>query len=363
MLTTVKVIKSSNHLAKDWDYYYHRIESKGVYHCPAYLKTLELHYKYPAELFIFEAGANNFVYYPYFRRSLKTLSFLQEVDGNLGDYFDIESSWYYGGPLIQVDDSKNIQPLIDSFVIAFSKYCRDTGIVSEFIRFDPNLNNHLYFKDIMPLTRNRQSVIVDLKQPEEDIWKNFEGRARTAIRKAVRLGVKVHTSAQIDTDLLKFDEIYKKEMARKNAPLHYHFQFEFFDSLRKTLNQNIDLIFAEVNGTFISAGLFLYEIEAAAHYYLMATEYQHQKYQANSLILYEAALYFKNKGIKIFDLQGGREGVYNFKKSFSKRRGDFYTGGIIHNHKVYKKLVQEREKHADLKDGNFFPLYRIKETN
>ena len=57
----------------------------------------------------------------------------------------------------------------------FSKYCKDTGIVSEFIRFDPNLNNHTYFNDLMPITQNRHTVFIDLKQSKEDIWKNILG--------------------------------------------------------------------------------------------------------------------------------------------------------------------------------------------
>jgi len=74
-------------------------------------------------------------------------------------------------------------------------------------------------------------------------------------------------------------------------------------------------------------------------------------------------LYFKNKGVPVFDLQGGREGVYNFKKSFSKDRASFYTAGVVHNSSVYNELTRCKEKYVVSDTSDFFPRYRLKETN
>ena len=95
----------------------------------------------------------------------------------------------------------------------------------------------------------------------------------------------------------------------------------------------------------------------------MATLHEYQKYQANNLLLYEAMLFFKKKGVPIFDLQGGREGVYNFKKSFSKNRANFYTAGIVHNRSVYNELIRYKEKYTGSGTFDFFPQYRLKKTN
>jgi len=355
--------KSNAEYLSDWNYYYDVISCKGIYHCPAYIKALESHYECPAELFVFKADKNNFIYYPYFRRSLKKLPFSQFFENNLRNYYDIESSWYYGGPLIQTDGSKSLEEFIESFTTTFSKYCKETKIISEFIRFDPNLKNHLFFKGRLPITRNRETVYLDLKRSKEEIWNNFEGRTRTAIRKALKLGVKIHFSKKSNSELKKFFQIYSNEMIRKNAPRHYRLRYDFINSLFEYINKQILLVYAEVNGIFISAGLFVYDLERAVHYYLMATLKEYQKYQANNLLLYEAMLYFKNRGVPVFDLQGGREGVYNFKKSFSKDRASFYTAGVVHNRSVYNELARYKDKYVGSDTSDFFPQYRLKETN
>lgn len=363
MIGSSKIFNSSDRSMSDWNDYYHAINRKGIYHCPAYIKSLERHYESPAELFVYEADANNFIYYPYFRRDLNKLPFSHLFEKKFGPYFDIESSWYYGGPLIQTERSTYLDELVESFITAFSTFCKDTGVVSEFIRFDPNLGNHDFFKDLLPLARNRKTVYIDLKQSETQIWKNFKGRARTAIRKAKKLGVSVHVASQNDKELRKFFEIYTNEMGRKNAPRHYHFNYDFIKYLYENINEQIKLIYAEVNGVFISAGLFIYDPEDTVHYYLMATLREYQKYQANNLIIHEAMLFFKKKGVCIFDLQGGREGVYNFKKSFSKNRARFYTAGIVHNPTAYEDLIRCKEKYMGADTSDFFPRYRMKETN
>lgn len=359
-----KLLNSTSKSIDEWNHYYNLLKYKGLYHSPAYIKTLESRYDASAEVFIFEADFNNLIYYPYFKRSLAELPFALNYESFTRDYYDIHSSWYYGGPIGRVENQGDKDEFVTAFVKAFSEHCRESNIVSEFIRFDPIIKNHIPFEKVMPLTRNRESVYVDLNQSEESIWMNMAGRARTAIRKAERLGVNVRVSDS-EQDVEKFCKIYTSEMERKNAPTHYHFGRDFIQELFDALGNKIILMCAEVEDVFFSGGLFVYEIGEAAHYYLMATDYDYLEYQANNLILHKAMLYFKRNGVKTFDLQGGREGVFNFKKSFSKTRANFYTCGIVHNHSVYDKLTHTNAEFTgesgDRRD--FFPAYRIKDTN
>jgi serine/alanine adding enzyme len=357
-----KILAGTEESINEWSRYYNMISRKGIYHCPQYIKVLQKHSGNPAELFIFEINDNNFIYYPYFKRSLEKLPLAQHCESFPYGYFDIDSSWYYGGPLIQSNHPTMNHELVTSFTIAFSDYCKASKIVSEFIRFDPNLLNYKYFENLLPLSKNRDTVYVDLAQPEDDIWIKMEGRARTAIRKAEKMGVKVHASNNKE-NLLKFCEIYALEMERKAALPHYRFSRQFISRLFDTICERIQLIYAEIDGIFISGGIFIYELGQAAHYFLMATHHAYRHYQANNLILYEAMRFFKSKGIKIFDLQGGRESVFNFKKSFSKNRAPFFTSGIVRNEIVYDKLVKLKENDLGSKELTFFPVYRVKETN
>lgn len=358
----IKIFAGAENSINEWSRYYNIISRKGIYHCPQYIRVLEKHSGNPTELFIYEINDNNFIYYPYFKRSLEKLPFAQHCKSFPHGYFDIDSSWYYGGPLLQSDHPTMKDKLVTSFPKAFLDYCKASKIVSEFIRFDPNLSNYKYFGKLLPLSKNRDTVYVDLSQPEDDIWMKMEGRARTAIRKAKKMGVKVHASNNKE-NLIKFCDIYALEMERKEALPHYRFNQQFIFRIFDAIGERIQLIYAEIDGTFISGGIFIYELGQAAHYYLMATHQSYRHYQANNLILYEAMRFFKSKGIKIFDLQGGREGVYYFKKSFSKNRAPFFTSGIVRNATVYDKLVKLKENHLGPQETDFFPLYRLKETN
>jgi len=359
MKWNVTILRTSEPDFAKWKDYYNRLEKKGVYHSPEYISCLEKHYQDEAELFLF-GNEKEFLYYPYFKRRLDKLPFSANCHIKLSEFFDIISSWYYGGPL--PSSSRLNGSIFKEFIKVFSDYSRQKRWVSEFVRFDPNLGNHSYFVELLPVSKNRESVYVDLRQPEDRIWMNMEGRARTAIQKAKKLGVKVHVSNDIN-DVTKFCKIYDAEMERKMAQSHYFFSQEFILVLFKTLGSKIKLFYTTVDDTFTSGGIFAYEAGEAVHYYLMATDFDYIRYQANNLILHEAMLYFKRKGAKIFDLQGGREGVFNFKKSFSKNRRSFFTCGVIHNLPLYKKLVQYRSDSSDAMRYAFFPEYRIQDTN
>lgn len=358
----IKILDSDDKQIPEWIHYYNLLENRGIYHCPGYIKVLEGHLGYSAELCIFEKDAGHFIYYPYFRRNLENLPFAQHCDFPISEYSDIDSSWYYGGPLSNLKPQENEEKSNTAFVNAFSGYCIESKIVSEFIRFDPNLENHLHFEKLLPISRNREIVFVDLSQSEDEIWRTMDGRARTAIRKAKKMGVKVGISSD-KRDIDTFYEIYAAEMKRKKAPAHYHFAIPFFQELFENLDHRFALIYAEVDGTFFSGGIFVYEEDGPAHYYLMATSYAHRNYQSNSLILYEAMLFFKKMGLKVFDLQGGREDVHYFKKSFSKHRAPFFTASIVHNRQIYEQLVKAKDTFMGKDNSDFFPAYRVNDTN
>ena len=338
-----------------WKNYYQLLSNCSVYNSPEYLQVLENHYQNKASLFIFEDG-NNFVYYPYFKRNLQGLPYSDQCSLDLTQYFDITSSWYYGGPIVFTDDPKAVDNLAKEFRKHFNAYCKDSNIVSEFIRFDPNADNHLILTGILEVIPNRKSVFVDLTQSEDIIWNQYQGRCRTSIRKALKgkLTTKPTTAVK---DVIRFAEIYSTEMERKKALLHYRFDTHFFLDLFKKMKNKAILIAAYHEDEFVGASICLYNQEFA-HNYLMASSYDHWKLQPNNLILHEAIKWSKAKDIKIYDLQGGREQVYKFKKSFSPLRKTFYTAGIILNNTVYKRLCTHKTESAYSNIKGYFPKYR-----
>jgi hypothetical protein len=158
-----------------WYEYFDQLQEVGPYHDPKYLTLLEQFNQggETAELFVLDAK-EGFVYYPYLHRSLESLPFDGTTNIDLSTHRDIVSSWYYGGPIVSTNGD-NIKPkeLAELFSIVFDEYCESHGIVSEFIRFDPNAENHAEFRCLDPIFE-RETVPVELGQSVDDIWDGFE---------------------------------------------------------------------------------------------------------------------------------------------------------------------------------------------
>lgn len=334
----------------DWYGYYENLAKKGVYHNPDYIRWVSGHFNGEPELLLFIED-NNYIYYPYIKRRIGDLPDFS--DSNYTGYFDIISSWYYGGPLLKKEDDRIIQDFIDRF----SRFRKENNIISEFIRYDPNLKNYDVVDDLSP-DFNRRTVYVDLTNSEETIWDEFEKRNRTSIRKAEKEGVEIEESTT-DTNIEKFTEIYLEEMGRKDADEHYYFDADEFKNILKKLKEKFRLFITRYEGKFVGGGIVMRE-NGIAHDYLRATLQDYWDYYPNNLLLYEELIWCRQNGDKVFDLQGGRPGVFNFKKAFSPERGEFYISKHVHNKSMYRTLLDEAAKMGIDTSKDFFPEYRAK---
>lgn len=363
MGSDVTILDTSEQDFSLWKSYYTTLAQKGVYHSPEYIKVLEEHYQDEVELFIF-GDEENFVYYPYFKRRLDKLPFSDKCDLDLAKYYDIVSSWYYGGPILsgKAQHRHFIKSLVTEFVDCFSEHCHDSNIVSEFIRFDPNIKNHRDFEQILPLRPNRETIFVDLSLSEENIWRGYSGRCRTAIRKGSRSPVKV-SIVEPAKFLDVFNEIYHAEMKRKCAPAHYQFSRAFFENLVYALGKKCILFLVSYEGRPVGGTICLFEKGGIAFDYLTATNPDYWKYQINNVLFHEVILWCKRYGALIYDFHGGRDGVAFFKASFSSSRGSFYVSETIHNSTLYDFLVSDMDRYSGEISNTFFPKYRPKDTN
>ena len=97
---------------------------------------------------------------------------------------------------------------------------------------------------------------------------------------------------------------------------------------------------------------------SAAHMFLSATKQEFWRTCVNYSLFFEAAVWAKNAGYSIFDYQGGRQGVFQFKRKFSREGTEFFTAGVIHNSDVYRRLSRASGRVAEEGSGDLFPIYR-----
>lgn len=342
-----------------WREWFDALEDVSPYHSPKYLDVIAGNLEYESErpeLFIY-GSRDEFVYYPYIRRDLDELPFASAALADPATYSDLVSSWYYGGPILSPNASES---LATDFTEAFRQYCADANIVSEFVRFDPNRRNHETFEELGP-EFNRKTVYVNLTKPKETIWDEFEKRNRNAIRQAQESDLVVEPTTDPD-DYEAFYEIYSNAMEAKDATTHYRFEFSFFEEVFETGDLST-LVVARYDGDVVG-GTAVVQNGRIAHDYLRASNPDYWDLRVNNLLCYEILMEMRRQGLERFDFQGGRPGVFKFKKGFSTEgRGEFYIAKRTHLPEVYEQLVTAAADHGVDTDSGYFPEYREEQSN
>lgn len=312
---------------KNWDIYY-------LYE---YAHSFMLHGDGDPYLICFENNGERFCYVvmqrdisgaPQFARLLETET-----------WYDWETPYGYGGPLT---DSKISQRSQAIFLEEIQEYCREHRIVSQFVRFHPLLNNFDVLPEVIEAKYLRDTIYIDTSSPEI-IMQNMDTQIRNKVRKAQKNGV---TIVKRDiSDFGDFIPMYSETMEKNGADSYYTFGGAYFDSL-DALAENAFLLYAIHDGVPIS-GSILFHNDRYLHYHLSGSRTEFRKYAPTNLLLYEAAGWASDHGIKQFHLGGGMapdDSLFGFKKQFNKNgRAPFVVGRTIFNREAYQNLLDIRQ--------------------
>ncbi len=302
-------------------------DMQDIYYTAEYHALYERIFDSKAELFVYREEDMVGVY-PYLKTEIKR-DYLEIP------FYDIETVYGYGGPLVSCADSG----FADRFEQAFVDYCKESNIVAEFVRFHPVLRNEGTFKEINVL-HNRMTISVDLSVSEDDIWNHqLSSGNRNVIRKCIKNGLYVERT----NDYRPFYEIYKETMQRVGAKSFYYFDEDMVKAMAE--DKNYTFLVCKKDEEILASAIFM-GYGSYYHYHLSGSHRDAMKYNPNNLLLWEAIKHGKQQGHKIMHLGGGlsdsmEDNLYKFKAHFSKTCNDFYIGKRIHNNDVYEKLIDE----------------------
>ncbi|HEY9072021.1 MAG TPA: GNAT family N-acetyltransferase [Candidatus Ozemobacteraceae bacterium] len=258
--------------------------------------------------------------------------------------FACESAYGYGGPIATGFDSSAAQAA-DRL---FCAWARDNGVVAEFIRFHPLLANHDLFTCGLETEMNRETVIVPLDAPFDELVTRFSAAKRRNLRKATKAGLTVAPG----TDLPGFWQLYEATMTRRAAPPFYHFSPEHRASLEAIIRDTGFLLEARVGGRLVAAALFL-SSAGTLHYHLGGSDASALATAPNDSLMAEAIKIGRNLGLCQLHLGGGAttaadDSLLRFKSGFSSRRAAFRVGKRVHDperHEQLRQLQRERSGH------------------
>lgn len=335
-----------------------------IYYLNEYAHSFEIHGDGEASLIYFEQIEENtdkagcrlclVVMKKDISEDKKIAGILQE-----GVWYDLETPYGYGGFLMEGEFDVEART---SFENKMEEYARQNKIVSLFSRFYP-----VYRNDI-PHEKLRNSQVRYLKDTiymdttvEEDIMVHMDSKNRNMVRKAIKNGVTIcHDKGE---HLDEFIKIYEATMDHDHATDYYYFKRAYYEYLIEAMKDNIEFFYSVYEGKIIGASIFFYNDEYM-HYHLSGMYTEYRSLAATNLLLYEAARWACEKGIRLLHLGGGvdaEDSLFGFKKQFNKEgRLPFYVGRTIYDEAAYQELLKLR-KQADASfnmENGFMIQYR-----
>lgn len=344
----LKVFSSNE--AEQWDAIVRTFSDYDVYYLSGYVKAFQLHGDGEPLLFYGEADGVRGINVVMKRDIAADLRFAGKLPINT--CFDFATPYGYGGWLLEgKGDSAPI-------FAEYEAWCQKHNIISEFVRYHPVLNNHIFSEGCYEVIALGNTIAMDLSSPET-IWSNLSSKNRNVIRKAQKNGVRIY-SGRSPALFETFREIYNATMDKDNAADYYYFAPQFYESVCEDLSRSGQVFYAQLpDGTVIAASIMLWA-NGRMSYHLSGSVQEYQHLAPTNLLLYEAALWGCANGCKTLHLGGGvgsgEDGLYRFKRSF--HRGEpcrFHIGRKTFLPEQYEKLTQLR---LNPPESGFFPRYR-----
>jgi len=344
---------------KKWDSIVSLFSSADVYYLSEYVEAFRLHGDGDPCLFYFldESSGYKALNVAMKRDIAKNVHFAGKIEEN--KYFDLATPYGYGG--IVFNGGSKQKTFLKSVNETYTQYCNEFNIVSEFVRFHPNIENGPESKGLYDVIQLGETVCLDLRD-RELIWENIISKNRNMIRKAQKSAVKIKSelSHQI---MQQFIQLYHSTMDRDHADSYYYFGGNFYNSILEDLRNNSTIFYATWEDQIIAASIILFSGNRM-HYHLSASNAAFRHLAPTNLLLYEAACWGAENGYKTFHLGGGlgaqNDNLYNFKKAFNKQENtQFWIGKKIFNADLYDYLLKIRKQEINFDDKTgFFPKYR-----
>lgn len=333
--------------AKEWDELVCSFANYDVYYLSGYVKAFQIHGDGEPQLFYYNENGLRGIYV-YMKR--KTA-----IEG----VYDSITPYGYGGFLLEGNDSsENMNALWNAYVDKM----KSENIVDNFVRYHPVLANAVPMKTCSDVIDLGKTVSMDLTS-EEVIWKNIHSKNRNMIRKAEKNGIVIKHGQGLEL-FDDFIKIYNATMDKDNAEPYYYFKPEFYKSIHEDLKDNYEMFWAEYDGKIIAMSIMIYA-NGRLNYHLSGSDLQYRNLAPSNLLLYKAAMWGMDKGMKTFHLGGGvgsgEDNLYKFKIAFNRFSDcQFSIAKHIFDNEKYDELVAERaSRDAGFdKESKFFPLYR-----
>lgn len=317
------------------------LDVPDVYYSAVYAPSAEAIDQGTWECAVAEGGTFLF---PYLRRM---------VPGGGGSY-DVVSPYGYASVLGPSAERRT------EFVQEFRRASRGQGLVAEFVRGHP-FDMADPGRDGFPVDRSRAhpTYTVDLRRGGvERYWNTCEGRHRTAVRKAERLGVEV---VEVRRDVLidprsAFRRLYDATMDRVGSSSRLRLHDGYYQALIRGLGDGVRVLEAKADDEVVAASIFL-GWQDRLHYHLSGSTDRGMRVGATNALLDHAVRHLMPPNGRLH-LGGGvdvGDGLDRFKRSIGTVATTVHLCQTVVDTARYAELVASAG--AD-PGSDYFPAYR-----
>lgn len=339
-----------------WDDIVKSFRGYDVYYLSGYVRAFSLHGDGEPTLFYYDEGDFRAMNVVMVRDIASDPKFADRIPQRT--FRDMTTPYGYGG---FYTDGPLSGGAVSRLNEAYTEACLERGIVSEFVRFHPVLNNGPVLNGMYDVSELGKTIAMNLTSREQ-MWGEISSKNRNVIRKARKSGVTIYWGRNHEL-FTRFVDLYNATMDRDHARPYYYFDEEFYRSILEDLKYHSMIFYALYEGKIIAMSIVLFSNEQM-HYHLSASDREHQHLAPTNLLLYEAACWGLENGYRTFHLGGGlgsrEDNLYKFKKAFNRySERTFAIGRKVFDKQKYEHLVQIRRPEVEPESiASFFPVYR-----
>jgi hypothetical protein len=329
-----------------------------VYHLPEYARLEAKRTKTDSQAFIVIDGEKIF-FLPFLIRSCNDI-----LGSKAENFSDVISPYGYPGVLLS-EAAVNTSGFTDFALKELNYYLKFKGICSAFLRLHPILSskiNQIFSRETV--NKIGETISIDLKPSESQIWANTRKGHQSTINKCKRLGFTARMVNLVEY-IENFRAIYEETMNRVAAKKSYYFDQEYFLDLQN-LDGNIHLCLVELESEIAAACIF-FECGGIVQAHLGGTKNKFLQQSPFNYLLDYVRYWAKQRGNELMHIGSGvggtKDSLYHFKAGFSKQRHDWFALRLIPDREKYNYLTHLRAESLNtgvekLFQSSFFPAYR-----
>lgn len=273
--------------------------------------------------------------------------------------YDCTSVYGYAGPISNVDFNELDDSTMDNFKQSFLNFLEEGKNVSVFTRLHPLINHETLLNKFGGIFDNGKTIAIDLQVSLDEQRKQYRRQYRSKIRQLREKGyyLKIGDSK---SEVQEFVKIYNANMSRVKAESYYHFDEKYFLDMLGSIDFESELLLL-YHGGEITAGAFVVYSNNLMQFHLAATHDKFLNEGPMKLLVDEATLLGRERGMNYLHLGGGvggrEDSLFEFKAGFSNKHLSFKTWRYVADEDAYEELVKTHSN-TSAPSSNFFPLYR-----